>query len=401
MAEIKNLRSANLWQTIFAATNDAMLLVDEHFLIRACNPRAQQLYGYTEQELVGMDLHNLRTEAKRPMLKEQLNVARRKGGLVYETEHVRRDGAILQVEVSTRPLKLGTRPGWVHAVRDISKRKQEEKEREDLLREAQEAVQARDMFLSVASHELKTPLTIIQGYAELLRRQLETAKPLSNEPGDTGQVIVNQGQLARRIENVYTATGRLTTLINELLDINRMERGALELNRERMDLTAMVSTVIQNAFARDQVSDHPRGVRIVAECPTTPIWGSWDHSRIEQVVTNLIDNAVKYSPLNSTVEVTLRVEPTDNGQQQAHLIVHDQGIGIPQEELGRIFQPFMRATNAARLRLPGLGLGLAITREIVEHHNGHIWVESQGMNMGSTFHVVLPGVEPVPEPIPQ
>ncbi len=393
MAEIKNLRSANLWQTIFAATNDAMLLVDEHYTIRACNPRAQQLYGYTEQELVGMDLHDLRTATARPALKEQLTRARRQGGLVYETEHVRRDGAILQVEVSTRPLKLGARPGWVHAVREISERKRVEKEREELLAEAQEAVRARDMFLSVASHELKTPLTIIQGYAELLRRQLETAQPISNEGAETGQVGVNYAQLQRRIDNVYAATGRLTTLINELLDVNRMQRGALELNREPVDLTAMVSTVIQNALARDQVSDHPRGVRIAANCPPADIWGLWDHSRIEQVVTNLIDNAVKYSPPGSTVEVTLRLEPAENDQTQVHLIVHDQGIGIPQEEMGRIFQPFMRATNAAKLRFPGLGLGLAITREIVEHHGGRIWVESPGLNMGSAFHVVLPGVE--------
>ncbi len=90
----------------------------------------------------------------------------------------------------------------------------------------------------------------------------------------------------------------------------------------------------------------------------------------------------------------LTVEPANNGelsaQLQAHVMVRDQGIGIPPEELGRIFQPFMRATNAARMHLPGLGLGLAITREIVERHGGRIWVESAGTNEGSAFHVILP-----------
>ncbi|MGE5138529.1 MAG: ATP-binding protein [Rudaea sp.] len=587
MSEIRKLRSPNLWQTIFAAANDAMLLVDNRYQVRACNPRAVELYGYSEDELVGMDLHALRSPETRSELESQLREAREKGGLVFETEHMRRDGTRIAVEVSTRPLKLGTRPGWVDVVRDISERKAAERERERLLaserraraaaeeaqdrmsylteasailassldlettlsqvtrlavprvadwcsidlreegnrlrlvevahvdpekvrrarelrqryppdpasaigvhnvirtgkhefypdvpdsvlaasarneeqlqimrevgftsvmivpliargseaagaltfvsaesgrhftpadlalaeelarhaafaienarlyEQSQEAVRARDMFLSVASHELKTPLTIIQGYAELLKRQVDAAAIGEDKSKEANQetVTLDRAHLLRRVDNVYTATARMTRLINELLDVNRMQRGALELNLEPVNLSALLSSVIQNAAARDQVSDHPRAVRIVADCPPDDVWGVWDRSRMEEVFVNLLDNAVKYSSEGGTVELVLRVERDQAGGEQVHLTVIDHGIGIPGDQLPLMFQPFMRASNAAAPRYPGLGLGLAISKDIVERHGGRIAVHSDGPGHGTTFHVVLPGIIEAP-----
>ncbi len=588
MSEIRKLRSPNLWQTIFATANDAMLLVDNRYQIRACNPRAVELYGYSEEELVGMDLHVLRSPESRSELESQLLEAREKGGLVFETEHMRRDGTRIAVEVSTRPLKLGTRPGWVDVVRDVSERKAAERERERLLaserraraaaeqaqdrmaflteasailassldlettlaqvarlavprvadwcsielreegnnlklvevahvdpekvrwarelreryppdpnsqigvqnvirtgksefypdvpdsvltasatseeqleimrqvgftsvmivpliarepqavgaitfvsaesgrhftpadlalaeelarhaafaiensrlyQKSQEAVRARDMFLSVASHELKTPLTIIQGYTELLKRQVDAAAIGEGQGQEASQerVTLNRAQLLRRVDNVYTATARLTRLINELLDVNRMQRGALEMNLEPVNLSALLSTVIQNAVARDQISDHPRGVRLVADCPPSDVWGVWDRSRIEEVLVNLVDNAIKYSSDGGTVEIVLRVEPNpEAGGDQAHLAVTDHGIGVPGDQQALIFQPFMRATNATGHRYPGLGLGLSISKEIVERHGGRIAVQSAGPAQGTTFQVILPGVVGAP-----
>lgn len=123
------------------------------------------------------------------------------------------------------------------------------------------------------------------------------------------------------------------------------------------------------------------------------VWGCWDRGRLEQVLTNLIDNAVKYSPAEATVTVKVDVEAAEDAGpaiRRLHVSVHDQGIGVPLEGQGQIFGPLYRASNASEGGFSGLGLGLAISKEIVERHHGRIWVECQGSNQGSVFHVTLP-----------
>jgi signal transduction histidine kinase len=114
--------------------------------------------------------------------------------------------------------------------------------------------------------------------------------------------------------------------------------------------------------------------------------------RLEQVLTNLVDNAVKYSPAGGVIQIRLTVEDGagESAGPRAHLVVADEGIGIPPTELGRIFQPFMRASNAVERQYPGLGIGLAVSKEIIGRDGGQIWVESKGVDKGSQFHVVLP-----------
>ncbi len=234
-----------------------------------------------------------------------------------------------------------------------------------LYREAQEAAKDREEFLSVAAHELKTPLTGLRGFAQLLSRQL--TRPETLDP-------VRLGRVAQVIQE---QSDKLTRLIEQLLDVSRIEAGRLGLDKRRTDLYALVEGVVN--LAQSNTDKHT--LRVVSQ--TAPLEALVDALRFEQVVTNLVDNAIKYSPEGGpvTVEITL------SDPQTVRLSVTDQGLGIPAERRERIFDRFYQAHE--RAYLGGMGLGLHISRQIVELHRGRIEVEfpSEG---GSRFIVNVP-----------
>jgi PAS domain S-box-containing protein len=233
-----------------------------------------------------------------------------------------------------------------------------------LYRAAQEAVRLRDEFLSIASHELKTPLTSMQLAVQTLQRTMRR-----------GQVIAPE-YLADRLTIVADQSKRLTRLINDLLDISRISAGRLELECAPTDLAALTH----------HVADQFRDELALAGCPLTlnaetPVVGTWDTARVEQVITNLLTNAMKYGKGHPIAITVAR-----NGAT-AHLAVRDEGIGIAPEHIERIFERFERAVAPGRYG--GMGLGLYITRQIVEAHGGTIRAGSRP-GQGSTFTVVLP-----------
>lgn len=229
---------------------------------------------------------------------------------------------------------------------------------------AQEAVHLRDAFLSIASHELKTPVTALLGYVELLQR-----RALQNGA---------QERDLRSIQIIYDQAWRLTNLIGSLLDISRIETGQLRLDPALLDLRALVRRIISEmepVFERYTFSyDLPAQALIV----------EGDAVRLEQVLHNLFQNATRYSPPGSTVTIRLWSE-----DQSARLSVRDQGIGIPAAALPHIFQRFFRAHAGDTHRISGLGIGLYVVKEIVGLHGGSVDVES-AEGMGSTFTVTLP-----------
>ena len=234
-----------------------------------------------------------------------------------------------------------------------------------LYRNAQAAIRTRDEFLSVAAHELKTPVTSMRGYAQLLTRQL--VKGVMPEPE----------RLKRTMEIIDQQSGKLAHLITQLLDISRLEMGQLTLNRETTDLIAIVESVITNA----RVTTSRHNLTMVG--PQTLV--AWvDPVRIEQVITNLVTNAVKYSPNGGDIEIEL-VELPPTGQIK--LSVRDQGIGIELEHRERIFERFYQARPEDRTA--GVGLGLYISRQIVELHGGTIEVDIPAQG-GTRMTVVLP-----------
>jgi two-component system OmpR family sensor kinase len=248
--------------------------------------------------------------------------------------------------------------------------------------ELREAVRAREEFLSVASHELRTPLTPLKGFASLTLQRLEQ----SEGP-------VDRDWLLKAMRSMSRQTDRLARLVDDLLDTARIQSGRFDLNCKPVDLMPVVLEVLERFEVRG--SD---GLRFHMEAPPGSLEGTWDAARLDQVLTNLLSNAVRYSPQGGTVSISFAVSPS-----QVELRVKDQGIGIPAESLQRLFQPFSRASNATSRHFGGLGLGLFICREIVERHGGAIWAESAGPQQGSCFHVRLPRSVPqssLPPPAP-
>ena len=229
------------------------------------------------------------------------------------------------------------------------------------------ALRARDELLSVASHELRTPITAIKGFAQLLRR-------------DVGRAAELAPRAPRHLAALLSQIDRLARLVDELLDVSRIETGRLEVHRERCDLAALLHEVTERLAAEVARKEQ----HIVLDLPPQPLQGEWDPGLLDQVVTNLLDNAIRFSAPGGTIRLRL----TDEGAQ-ARLGIADEGIGIPPDQVATIFEPFTHAANARRQHLDGFGLGLYIVRRIVERHAGQIWAESiEGR--GSTFWVLLP-----------
>ena len=244
-------------------------------------------------------------------------------------------------------------------------------EHELLYQQAQEAVQTRDAFLSIAAHELKNPLAGVLGYSELLQRRM-----------------LRQGQLALRdqpmLEKMTDQVRRLHRLVEPLFDVSRLHLGQLELELRSVDVGLLTSEVLQTI--EPTLEQHSLQVTIAPE----PLLVMGDALRLEQVLMNMLQNAIKYSPDGGAIHV--RVTAADQGVQ---VTVQDEGIGIPEAARGAIFERFYRASNTERHGVSGMGVGLYVVRQIVEVHQGYITVTSEE-GQGSTFHIWLPAVTTVP-----
>jgi signal transduction histidine kinase len=229
----------------------------------------------------------------------------------------------------------------------------------------EEADRLKDEFLSIASHELRTPLTSAQGFTQVLLRR---AVRRENQDED----------LVKTLSSVETQLRRMTMLLNDLLDFTRVQSGGLPLHLSTVDLRRLATDVVQRL--RRALGEG----RIGIEAPDEPVTGSWDSDRIEQVIVNLLDNAVKYSPGGGAIEVTVGRE---NGW--ALLAVRDHGLGVPPASVSRVFERFYRIPNRAHQQISGIGIGLYICREIAERHGGTIAVE-QPQGPGAKFVVRLP-----------
>jgi signal transduction histidine kinase len=229
------------------------------------------------------------------------------------------------------------------------------------VRAHEEAARLKDDFISAAAHDLKTPLTTLVAQAQFLERRAETQPTAPADlPG---------------LRRIVREAKRLSALVLELLDASRLEQGKLVGEREPVDLVELARDVARR--------DSYQGRRIDVSAGG-PVVGSYDPRRIGQVLENLVENAVKYSPDESEVHIDLAQR-----DGEAYVDVTDEGIGIPAGDLPQIFERFHRGANVDDRRFAGMGLGLFICKGIVEQHGGRIWVESR-VGTGSTFHVVLP-----------
>lgn len=371
--DIEDQKAAHAALTEFKGTLDAVLdtvLIfdpDDGRLLYT-NEGASVLVRYSEEDLRHMKLVDLLAEHDPDRLRELLAPVRNASSAVVtlETKVRRRDGLTVPVEMSLQLIQVDG--GRVVAIaRDITDRKRAQLERELLYREAVDAIRARDEFLSIASHELRTPLASLQLQLRLVLR-----------PSPKDQVVLHD-QTKARLEAATKQTERLNKLIGELMDVSKIAAGRLSLHLEETDLSALVRDVVLRLG--DEATKARSAISLAAP---VPVVGLWDRVRIEQVVTNLLTNALKFgggSPIDLVVESAGRV---------SRVSVRDHGIGVAPEDAERIFQRYEQAVSARAYG--GMGLGLYIVRQIVEAHGGTIRVESEP-GSGSTFTVDLP-IEP-------
>lgn len=270
------------------------------------------------------------------------------------------DGTRLPLLVSAAPLDPDA--GRVHEAvavfQDISAIKEVERRK--------------DEWLSIASHELRTPITSLKGFAQFLERRAQR--------GTDGEL--DPATLTSALATIVRQANRLAMLVNDLLDVSRIQRGRVELRLRPVDLRDVVRAAADSLGGLDATV----GDRLALDLPDVPVAGEWDPDRLEQVVTNLVGNAVKYDPSGARVIVQVRQAPG-----MVVVEVQDQGIGVPAADLGTLFQPFHRAGNVTRGAFGGIGLGLYIARDIVERHGGRIWVASaEGHGTTVSFSLPLP-----------
>ncbi len=345
----------------------AIFMLDPQGIVRTWNRGAERIKGYRAEEIVGSHFSRFYPEADVLAGKpgRELELAASEGRMEDEGLRVRKDGSTFMADVVITALRdpSGALRGFAKVTRDVTEQLRAERERM-LLAQAQEATRARDQFLGIASHELRTPITALGLQSQSLLRVAERtpATPLVG--------------VAPRLRSLQRQTARLAHLVQALLDVTQVTAGRLALRREPVDLAAVVR----------EAMDRWREALARAGCPLTlrvdpSVSGVWDRVRLEQVIDNLVGNAVKFGA-GSAVEVLV-----DASDGSAHLAVSDHGIGISPEDQRRIFERFERAVPDTHYG--GLGLGLWIVRNIVEAHGGDIRVSSVP-GKGSRFDVTLP-----------
>ncbi|MEO7092966.1 MAG: PAS domain S-box protein [Polyangiales bacterium] len=367
--ELKNAQHALAeFKTTLDATRDAVLIVDPETLkLQYANEGAARQLGTDRESLLQTTLLDAEPELDEgrlhamlePLIKGEVDTH------TYQTRHRRRDGSLVPVEVLLQHIALdGGRARLVAVVRDITERVRVEAE----LRRANEA---KDDFLAAASHELRTPLAAAKAQAQLALRKLR-------DEVDSGP--------KRSLTVISTQIDRMAKLVENLLDISRIEAGRLSLEIESFDLAASVRDLAERMQAL--TTTH----RIEVTAPESLHIGA-DRDRVEQVLNNLVSNAIRYSPKGGQIAIALAA-----AGEHVELTVKDEGVGIPAEALSLIFERFGRAHGS---KYGGLGLGLTISQGIVEQHGGTITVTSEGeAGRGTRFVVRLPRHAVVAAPPP-
>ncbi len=255
-----------------------------------------------------------------------------------------------------------------------------------------EDTRAKDAFLSQAAHELKTPITVIKGSTQLLiTRQQKDLKTIEDKSDGTTAVKVKLQNQIKTLRSVEHQTNRMIELINRLLELGRHQTGQVQYNFEAVNFAELVSQGIE--VAHQLITPERHSIELVTESEKSAL--GWDImgdvARLEQVILNLLENAIKYSPEGGAIKVDLRHIQADEilGVPRLELSVKDYGLGLESTDLDRLFERYYRAGNVGA-NISGLGLGLYISYEIVRQHKGQLWAESPGLDKGSTFHLVLP-----------
>ncbi len=347
IAEERNLKLA----AIVESTDDAVISKNLDSIITSWNKGAERMFGYTEKEMIGESVMKIIPKDRQdeePVIIAQLKSVVRVDH--YETKRLTRAGKLIDVSLTISPLldSTGKVIGASKIVRDISEKKRDEQRKND--------------FIGMVSHELKTPLTSLTALMQVLARKLKDSE---------------DNFVASAVSKANMQISKMAVMINGFLNVSRLESGKIMIDKKKFNLDELTTEMIDEA--KLTVSSH----EFEFSC-NGPIPVDADRDKIGSVVSNLLSNAVKYSPRGN--KITVKCELVD---KEARVSVHDEGIGIKQEDINKLFERYYRVNTTQTRHISGFGIGLYLCAEIIQRHNGRIWAESKN-GKGSTFYFTLP-----------
>jgi len=347
---------------IVSSSDDAIISKTLKGIITSWNDAARRMFGYTEEEAIGKHISLIIPKERLAEETKIINSITRGEKIDhFETERIAKDGTRRYISLTVSPIKnsRGKIIGASKVARDISLRLEAEKQRDLYTQRLQELNKYKDEFMVMASHELKTPLTVIMANLQLLQEMMEN---------DENAIFV---------EKAVKQVDKLSELVGNLLDVSKIQAGKLAFKPTDFDLNELLNEVANNLqqTTKDQkIIYKDKGAKLIVHA---------DRERIEQVIVNIINNAIKYSRKPGDIVVN-----AGNKNRTITVNITDKGIGIPTKDLENIFLRFYRVSGSAS-SFSGSGIGLYISSEIIKHHGGKIWAESN-VGKGSVFHFSLP-----------
>ena len=367
-------RAQALLAEIVQSSDDAIVSKSLDGIIRSWNEGAEKLFGYSEEEVLGQSI-TIIVPPERLSEEQSILQTLRRGERIdhFETIRVTKDGRRIPISLTVSPIKnrAGEIIGASKIARDITQQKVLEQERERLLvreqqlrTEAQAASKLKDEFLATVSHELRTPLNAILGWGTMLRHR--------EVPPD---------MLKSGIASIERNARFQAQLIEDLLDVSRIISGKMQLDIKLIEITPIIKSVIESLRPAAEAK------QIRLEMTIDPLADQLraDEARLQQIIWNLLSNSVKFTGKGGVIKIGIRRD-----ESATEIVVHDNGQGIREEFLPFVFDRFQQADSSITRKHGGLGLGLAISRHLVELHGGTIEVSSPGEGLGATFNVRLP-----------
>ena len=391
-------------QRILETSVDGIIITDPHGSITMANGFMETITGYTQDELIGKHTSDLLPRGKAYQKKAEkllLRLSEEPVVMGSELNWLGKNGTAIDIEINAALLKTneGKTTGTIASIRDITRRKRTEVELRRAKETAETANRAKSEFLANMSHELRTPLNHIIGFTELV---------LNKHYGDLN------GTQAEYLSDVVNSSHHLLSLINDILNLSKVEAGKMELTLTEVRVKMLLEKTI-TVFQEKAINPKIQLSLTSGHLPETI---TADERKLKQIIYNVLSNAIKFSPAGGNVclsarEVNYGLRPgrrwrdpanlqiienqadTNNGRGMQHrkcieFSIADTGLGIKPEEQKRIFEPFEQLDSSSSKKYQGTGLGLSLTKSLVELHGGKIWVESEGEGKGSIFRFIIP-----------
>ena len=355
-----------LYEAIVDSSDDAIVSKDLHSTIMSWNKGAERIFGYSAEEMIGESIIKL-LPPDRPNEEAQILARLQRGERVehFETRRQRKDGRVIHVSLTISPIRNseGVIVGASKIARDITEQKAALRKLAETHEQLQRADRVKTEFLTTLSHELRTPLNAILGWVQILK------------DGATEEDIVQGIPIIERNVRVQSQ------MIEDLLDMSRIEAGKVSLDVQRVDLAAVVGAGIETV----RPAANAKEIRLTSAFGSVNGIVMGDKDRLQQIIWNLLSNSVKFTDKGGVIKIGI-----GRNESTTEIVVSDNGQGISEEFLPFVFDRFQQADSSITRKHGGLGLGLAISRHLVELHGGTIAVSSPGAGLGATFKVRLP-----------